>query len=105
LTFPKDDLPSKYAKYFWSVIAVDNSHMRVLPNPLNRFLLNNQSKLRYGKDGSLTLYFAAEKPSEAPEGNWLPTPKGQLYRMTFRFYGPRSGVADGNYYPPPLIKK
>ena len=27
LTFPKDDLPSKYAKYFWSVIAVDNSHM------------------------------------------------------------------------------
>jgi len=105
LTFPKDDLPFKYAKYFWSVIAVDNSHMRVLPNPLNRFLLNNQSKLRYGKDGSLTLYFAAEKPSEAPEGNWLPTPKGQLYRMTFRFYGPRSGVADGNYYPPPLIKK
>jgi hypothetical protein len=24
LTFPKDDLPPKYAKYFWSVIAVDS---------------------------------------------------------------------------------
>jgi len=25
--------------------------------------------------------------------------------VTFRFYGPRGGVADGSYYPPPLIKR
>ena len=25
------------------------------------------------------------------------------YSLTFRFYGPRGGVADGSYYPPPLI--
>ena len=104
LTFPADDLPTKYAKYFWSVIAVDNAHMRVLPDPLNRFLLNKESKLEYGKDGSLTLHFAPEKPANAPEGNWLPTPKGQLYRLTFRFYGPRGGVWDGTYYPPSLQK-
>ena len=79
--------------------------MRVLPNPLNRFLLNNQSKLEYGKDGSLTLCFAPEKPKDAPDGNWLPTPKGQTYSRTFRFYGPRGGVADGSYYPPPLIQR
>lgn len=102
LTFPKDELPSRYANYFWSVIAVDSKHMRVLPNPLNRFLLNNQSRLEYGKDGSLTLYFSAEQPEGAPEGNWLPTPKGQDYTLTFRFYGPRGGVADGTYYPPSL---
>ena len=105
LTFPKDDLPAKYAKYFWSVIAVDAKHMRVLPNPLNRFLLNNQSKLAYGQDGSLTLYFAPEKPNDAPEGNWLPTLGSQNYSLTFRFYGPRGGVADGSYYPPPLVKR
>jgi hypothetical protein len=105
LTFPKDDLPAKYAKYFWSVIAVDAKHMRVLPNPLNRFLLNNQSKLEYGKDGSLTLYFAPERPNDAPEGNWLPTLGRQNYSLTFRFYGPRGGVAEGIYYPPPLIKR
>ena len=104
LTFPADDLPAQYAKYFWSVIAVDNAHMRVLPNPLNRFLLNKESKLEYGKDGSLTLHFAPEKPTNAPDGNWLPTPKGQLYRLTFRFYGPRGGVWDGTYYPPSLQK-
>lgn len=105
ITFPKDALPPSFANYFWSVIAVDGTSFRVLPNPQNRFLLNKQSKLEYGKDGSLTLYFAAEKPADAPEGNWLPTPRGQDYRLTFRFYGPKGGVADGTYFPPPVIKR
>lgn len=105
MTFPKDDLPPKYANYFWSVIAVDTKAHRVLPNPKNRFLLNNQSDLKYNADGSLTLYFAADKPSDAPDGNWLPTPRGQDYRLTFRFYGPKGGVKDGTYFPPPLVKR
>lgn len=104
LTFPANDLPEKYAKYFWSVIAVDRLHRRVLPNPLNRFLLNKESKLTRAEDGSLTLYFAPEKPADAPEGNWLPT-AGKPWSLTFRFYGPRGGVADGSYYPPPLIRR
>jgi hypothetical protein len=104
LTFPKDALPPQYADYFWSVIAVDPVFARVLPNPKNRFLLNRESGLKYNTDGSLTLHFAAEKPASAPDSNWLPTPKGQDYRLTFRFYGPKGGVKDGSYYPPPLVK-
>jgi hypothetical protein len=105
LTFPADELPSKYANYFWSAIAVDARHMRVLPNPLNRFLLNNQSKLEYGKDGSLTLCFAREKPADVNEGNWLPTLGSLNYSITFRYYGPRGGVADGTYYPPAIQRR
>jgi hypothetical protein len=26
MTFPADDLPAKYATYFWSVLAVDRLH-------------------------------------------------------------------------------
>ena len=104
LTFPKDGLPAQFATFFWSVIAVDSHRFRVLPNPVNRFLINNQSKLEYGQDGSLTLYFADQRPADAPDGNWLPTPKGQKYRLTFRFYRPTEGVANGTYYPPPLVK-
>lgn len=104
LTFPKDALPTRFAKYFWSVIAVDGTRFRVLPNPLEKYLINEQSGLEYGTDGSLTLYFAAEKPADAPEGNWLPTPKGTIYRLTFRYYGPLDGVANGTYFPPPLMK-
>lgn len=105
LTFPKDDLPPKYAEYFWSVIAVDPVYSRVLPNPKNRFLLNRESGLKYNADGSLTLYFGPAKPAKAPDSNWLPTPKGQDYRLTFRFYGPKGGVTDGSYYPPPLLRQ
>lgn len=103
LTFPADDLPEKYAKYFWSVIAVDRVFRRVLPNPQNKFLLNRESGLTYSDDGSLKLYFAPEKTAGAPEGNWLPT-KGKPWKLTFRFYGPRGAVADGTYFPPPLIR-
>jgi hypothetical protein len=104
LTFPKDQLPQSFAKYFWSVIAVDTTHFRVLPNATKRYLLNRETEPQYNSDGSLTLYFAADKPADAPDGNWLPTPKGSVYRLTFRFYGPIDGVANGTYFPPPMIK-
>ncbi len=104
MTFPKDELPTRFAKYFWSVIAVDNVRFRVLPNPLDRFLLNDQTHPEYGNDGSLTLYFASEKPLGAPDGNWLPIPRGQKFRLTFRFYGPLDGVSNGTWWPPALVK-
>lgn len=55
--------------------------------------LNEATKPEYSKDGSLTLYFAAEKPKDAPNGNGLLTPRG----LTFRYYGPLDGVANGTY--------
>jgi len=102
--FTKDQLPAQYATHFWSVIAVDSVEHRVLPNPLKRYLLNKESKLKYGSDGSLTLYFSDTKPAEAPQGNWLPTPKGLGYSLTFRFYRPKGAVAERSYFPPPLTK-
>jgi hypothetical protein len=105
VSFAKGDLPSDHVKYFWSVIAVDSKEFRVIPNPKNRFLINKQSKLEYDKDGSLTLYFAPEKPKGAPDGNWLPTPKGQNYNLTFRTYGPDQAILTGAWYPAPLVKQ
>ncbi len=104
LTFPKGELPADHVKYFWSVIAVDSKEFRVIPNPKNRFLINKQSALEYGKDGSLTLYFANAKPQGAPDGNWLPTPKGQNYNLTFRTYGPDQAILDGRWFPPPMVQ-
>ena len=104
LHFPKDQLPAQYATYFWSVIAVDSAHRRVLPNAVKRYLLNKETKPQYGQDGSLTLYFADAKPKEAPDGYWLPTPKGIGYSLTFRFYRPKGAVAQRAYFPPPLAK-
>ena len=105
VTHTKGDMPADHVKYFWSVIAVDSKEFHVIPNAKNRFLINKQSKLDYGKDGSLTLYFAPEKPKDAPDGNWLPTPNGQNYNLTFRTYGPDQAILSGAWYPAPLIKK
>ncbi|HEY7230915.1 MAG TPA: DUF1214 domain-containing protein [Pseudolabrys sp.] len=104
LTFPKDALPRSKTRYFWSAIVVDGADFKVIPNPLNRFLLNKQSPVHFGDDGSLTLAFAPTPPAGIPESNWLPTPQGKKYNVTFRFYGPTKDVADGKYYPPPLVR-
>src|SRR5262249_47692432 len=87
-TFPRGALPGDKARYFWSVVAVDGERFRVIPNMLERFLLNKQSGLRRRADGSLTLVYAAQLPEGYAEENWLPTPTGRLYNLTFRFYGP-----------------
>lgn len=105
LRFTKEQLPAQFATFFWSVLAVDSVERRVLPNPLKRFLLSNQSDLKFGSDGSLTLYFADSKPADAPQGNWLPTPKGLGYSLTFRFYRPQGAVAQRSYFPPPLVRQ
>lgn len=103
-TYPQDALPASKTRYFWSVIVVDGVDFRVNPNSLNRHLLNKQSALKFNDDGSLTLVFAPKQPDAIPESNWLPTPNGKKYNMTYRFYGPSKDVADGKYYPPPLVR-
>ena len=105
LHFSKDQLPIQYATYFWSIIAVDSVERRVLPNPQKRYLLNKESKLQYGPDGSLTLYFGDKKPADAPQANWLPTPKGVRYSLTFRFYRAKGAVAERTYFPPKLERQ
>jgi hypothetical protein len=104
-TYPKDALPASKVGYFWSVIAVDSAKFQVIPNPLNRFLLNKQSGLEPNPDGSLTLAFAPRKPVGLPKPNWLPTPEGQPYNLTYRFYGPSADIENGEWFPPPLVEQ
>lgn len=103
-TFPKDALPRSKTRYFWSAIVVDATDFKVVPNALNRFLLNKQSPLQFREDGSLTLALGPKQPEGIPESNWLPTPEGKKYNVTFRFYGPTKDVTDGKYFPPPLVR-
>jgi hypothetical protein len=104
-TFPANALPASKARYFWSVVVVDGEKFQVIPNPLNRYLLNKQSALEMNDDGSLTLAFGPKQPAGIAQANWLPTPAGKAYNMTYRFYGPSKDVTDGTWYPPPLVRK
>lgn len=102
MTFASDDLPASHAKYGWSVLCVDALDFRTTRNIRNRFLLNGQSKSAIESDGSLTLCFAPQKPEHVPDANWLPTPAGQHYCLTWRCYGPDQATMLGNWYPPRL---
>lgn len=104
LTFPKGQ-PNSLVRYSWSVTALDSVKFQVIENAQKAYLLNNLAKYHTAKDGSLTLYFAARLPEGVPPQNWLPTPAGQNYNLTFRFYGPRDSVTSGGYFPPPLVLK
>lgn len=102
-TFAKSELPQSKVKYFWSVICVDGKEFKVIPNPLKRYLLNDQSPLKFNNDGSLTITYSPKKPLNSPESNWIPTPDGKKYNLTFRYYGPSQDIIDGKYSPPDLV--
>jgi hypothetical protein len=89
MTFAGDMLPSARVRYFWSVGYGDS-------------VLTSRSRLQLGNDGSLTLYFAPERPLGAPEANWLATPPAQHYVLTWRSYGADEATVTGRWFPPPL---
>jgi len=105
MTFPKKELPKSMAHYFWSVAVVDSEESKVVTNPLKKYTINNQNKLQPDKDGSITLVFADKLPNGVYQENWLPTPAGKNFNVTFKFYGPAQAVINNNYFPPPLVQK
>jgi len=98
VTFPKGQLPP--VKGFWS-LTVYNEHHFFHPNDLKRYSLGtkNNKTLKFGDDGSLTLYVQADPPEEGKRSNWLPAPKG-AFSLFLRCYWPEAAVAEGRWTPP-----
>ncbi|WP_353476755.1 DUF1214 domain-containing protein (plasmid) [Salipiger sp. H15] len=100
LHFDADALPETVVDGYWSVILVDLPDYRVVENPLQRYNFNSYSPLAREEDGSLTLVVSAELPDGSPEANWLPSPAGQNFSLTFRAYVPKEVVKSGDWFPP-----
>lgn len=101
VTFAKGGLPP--VNGFWSLTVYNKEHL-FEPNPLNRFSLGTKSKtLKYGADGSLTLYFQATSPGADKETNWVPTPKEE-FSLYIRAYWPKAEILDGRWMPPKAEK-
>ena len=66
------------ARAFWSVSLYDLDGFFV-PNPIDRYLINDRTDLHFNPDGSLDVYIQHEEPSSPVERqNWLPAPTGDL---------------------------
>lgn len=82
------------ADAFWSVTMYDTAGFLV-PNAIDRYLINDRSDLHYNADGSLDIYIQKDAPSDPDQRrNWLPAPAAG-FRMITRLYGPPAARIDG----------
>jgi hypothetical protein len=108
LHIPADQFPPVDPKTgFWSLTLYDSSGFFV-PNPIERYLVNDRTDLAKNPDGSVDLYVQSTQPTDPVQAqNWLPSPAGAPFRMIWRLYQTRSdqidGVLSGSGWDPPAI--
>ena len=94
--FSRQQIPP--ARAFWSLTMYDQDGFMVA-NPKRRYAIGDRTPgLKYGDDGSLTLYLQDTAPDPQGESNWLPTPHGP-FSLWLRLYLPESSAVN-NYVPP-----
>ena len=108
LHIPASDLPVP-VRAFWSLTLYDSNGFFV-PNPLDRYVINDRSPLRTNPDGSIDIYVQHGEPATASQrDNWLPAPApGTTFRLIWRLYdlgGALDGVLDGSGWQPPPIQR
>jgi hypothetical protein len=98
--FAKDQTPPVHG--FWS-LSIYNEHHFFVANEINRFSLGTKNKaLKYGGDGSLTIYVHNAVPTdENQRANWLPAPQGD-FSLYVRAYWPKTATTQGSWTPPPV---
>jgi hypothetical protein len=108
ITFPKGQLPPVNPLGFWSITMYEDTSTGLWfhPNPLHKFTVSPRNRLKFNKDGSLTLYLQHESPGQAQKANWLPAPAGP-FALILRMYWPNTkppSILDGTWQPPGVRK-
>ena len=103
MTFAADQVPSRVVDSFWSLTVYGKPDYMLVPNPSARYNVSTRSDLAFDEDGSLTLVFTPELPSNFPGSNWLPTPSGKPFTADLRLYLSRDEVRNGEWVPPALV--
>jgi hypothetical protein len=101
LRFASGQLPPVNA--FWSLTMYELPSRLLVPNPLDRYLINSPMlpDLKRDGDGGLTLYIQHDSPGKDRESNWLPAPSGP-FLMFLRLFWPQPEALDGRWKQPPL---
>lgn len=103
---PAGGLPPVTSTGFWSLTLYDNDGF-VVPNPVDRYALNDRTDLQRNADGSLDLFVQATRPTDPAQArNWLPAPAGG-FRLIWRIYATRTsaipGILDGTGWRAPAV--
>ncbi len=99
LTLPPD-IP---AARFWSVTLYDNQTRSMLETSQRFPRAGSQSfptpAATANADGSTTLTFGPERPSDSPEENWIQTTEGKGWFPILRLYSPLQPFFDKSWRP------
>jgi len=102
IRFSKDEIPEAHS--FWSVTLYDERFNLVF-NEAGRYSFGDKVPgLKYGEDGSLTIYIQPDQPQGAKASNWLPSPRGQDFNLFLRTYFPGPKLLDQSYAAPAVVK-
>ncbi|MFJ4017345.1 DUF1254 domain-containing protein [Microbacterium sp. NPDC090014] len=104
ITFTAEQLPR--ARFFWSATLYTLPERLLSANEIDRYSIGDRTEgIRYGDDGSLTLYVQNRRPeSDEEAANWLPAPEG-AFTVIIRAYGGDTAIAEGTYQLPPIAPK
>lgn len=98
LRFAQAELPP--VQGFWSISLYSLPEQLFVANPINRYSIGDRTPgLRYGEDGSLTLYIQHTSPGSDGEANWLPANAGP-FSLQMRLYWPTPEALAVPYAPP-----
>ncbi|RVW07202.1 DUF1254 domain-containing protein [Prescottella agglutinans] len=105
LTFDVNDLPP--TTEFWELPVYDSAGY-FIDNPIDRYSTTSEL-LKAGQysvvDGKLTFYLQPDRPADPEQArNWLPTSRDGGFQLAARFYGPTTGLIDGSYAMPGIVR-
>jgi len=102
MRFSRDQLPP--VKGFWSMTLYGLPSQLMVTNPLKRYSIGDRTEgVKYGQDGSLTIYIQNRSPGPSLEANWLPAPNGP-FALQVRMYWPKPEAFTPQTYAPPLVE-
>ena len=99
VTLPPD-IP---AARFWSLTLYDNETRSMLQTPQRFPRAGSQAyptpAATADADGSTTITFGPEQPSDSPDGNWIQTTEGKGWFLILRLYSPLQSFFDKSWRP------
>jgi hypothetical protein len=102
IQFGKAQLPP--VKGFWSMTMYGLPAQLMVSNPIRRYSIGDRTTgLKYGLDGSVTIYVQTRSPGPSLETNWLPAPKGP-FSLQMRMYWPKPEAFTPELYAPPPVE-
>lgn len=96
--------PGIPAGLFWAVTVYNITDGTMPETPQRLPSINGYNRVAKNNDGSIDLYFGAQRPAAAPESNWIQVQEGRHFLVTLRLYGTGIEFYDQSWKPDDVVK-